>query len=166
MQHQNRRRRNFDGLDDAKKLGDFAVACLEPPRQGRFAGGHLPQTFTHRAKPGLEGADGFSERPHAVACLDRFLQGDGGLFQLLRSGARIGGGITLRLRESGQQQRRYQSDNAFHPSRLFPVISDGFSSPISSSSVGARSASRPLESVAPSGPPTSATGTGLSVWAV
>ena len=46
------------------------------------------------------------------------------------------------------------------------VISGGTASPIRSSSVGARSASRPLRSRAPAGPPTSATGTRLVVCAV
>ena len=49
----------------------------------------------------------------------------------------------------------------YHRDQARPVISGGWSSPISASSVGARSASRPSASAAPSGPPTSTTGTGL-----
>src|SRR5690606_6197353 len=77
-----------------------------------------------------------------------------------RAGRRKPAGSKNRQRDGGKKGRRA----AHGTSRLRPVISGGWSSPISASTVGATSASRPpLRTEAPSGPPQTITGTGLVV---
>ena len=76
-------------------------------------------------------------------------------------------GIKVESEQIPEQQQRQKGGADHASSRLRPVISSGCGSPISASTVGARSAKRPpARNLASAGPPTRITGTGLVVWAV
>src|SRR5690606_32031642 len=112
------------------------------------------------------GGDRLCEGRNAIIRALRPLQGFHRDAQLC-GGAQRAFADVLRLR--GTRPKAEAEKNAAPDHRwinVSPVISSGFSSPMRSSSVGARSARRPLRRLTPSGPPTRPTGTRLVVWAV